>query len=123
MAKKILIVDDDKYIRELYEEILKTEGYEVMTADNGQTGLDLILANQFDLVLLDIMMPKLDGLGVLTELKDKPEKASVPIVLLTNLANDPNIEQAVKDSQAKSYLVKSDFTPDEFLGKIKSFIN
>ena len=122
MAKKILIIDDDRYIRELYEEVLKNEGFEVTTALDGEAGLDLILKNSFDLILLDVMMPKLDGLGVLAQLRNNPKKPATPIVLLTNLANDPNIAEVIKNSQAKSYLIKSDFTPDEFLNKVKTFL-
>ena len=69
MPQKILIVDDDLYLRELYEEILKDAGYDVETAINGEEGLTKLLSPSYNLALLDVMMPKLDGVGVLTKLK------------------------------------------------------
>lgn len=123
MSQKILIVDDDRYIHELYEEVLREAGFEVTTATNGEDGLKMILADGYDLVLLDIMMPKLDGLGVLEKIAEMPNRPSTPIVLLTNLANDPNVIEAMNKTLAKSYLVKSDLTPDEFLEKVRGFLS
>ena len=122
MSKKILIIDDDLYIRELYEELLRDEGYDVTAAVDGQEGLQKISGGGFDLVLLDVMMPKIDGVGILTKLTETPPKIkNGPIILLTNLANDPVIDQA-KALGAKDFFIKSDHTPDEFLEKIKGYL-
>lgn len=122
MAKKVLIIDDDTYIRELYDELLKQEGYEVETAKDGETGLQKIQAGGYDLVLLDIMLPKLDGHGILVKLKESPPKnPNGPIIILTNLANDPIIEESVKLGAKASY-IKSDHTPEEFLEMIKKHL-
>lgn len=120
MPKKILIVDDDQYIREFYEELLSEAGYEVSTANDGQKGLELMQVGGYDLVILDVIMPKLDGIGILTQLQESPPKAkNGPIILLTNLANDPAVQEA-KDKGAHSALTKSNITPEDFLATVRS---
>lgn len=116
---KILVVDDDQYIRELYEEVLKDAGYEVESAMDGEEGFEKMQRGGYDLILLDIMMPRLDGLGVLNKLQELPEKPkNGKIVVLTNLAHDPVIKDATAKG-ASSYLIKADLTPDQLLEKIK----
>jgi len=120
---KILIADDDLYIRELYEEILKDAGYEVDISVDGQECLDKLSTTNYELVLLDIMMPKKDGLAVLNDLKNLPaEKKRGKIVVLTNLAHDPVLKDALANGAA-GYLIKADMTPDVLLEKIKSYLN
>ena len=120
--KKVLIVDDDLYIRELYEELLKDEGYEVTTGSDGAEGLTKMSEGGYDLVLLDVMMPKIDGVGILQKLAETPAKSpNGPIIILTNLANDPVIDEAKKLGAQDSF-IKSDHTPDEFLGKVKEYL-
>ncbi|MBP6884918.1 MAG: response regulator [Candidatus Pacebacteria bacterium] len=117
--QKILIIEDDQYIRELYEGVLTDAGYDVTTANDGQEGLTKIEDAQFDLVLLDVMMPNLDGIGVLKELHTKNEKAlPFTVILLTNLAHDAVIDEALSLG-AKGYLTKSELNPDEFLEQVK----
>ena len=119
---RILIVDDDLYLRELYEEILKGEGYEVQTAEDGEEGLKKIGAGQFDLVLLDVMMPKLDGLGLLSKLSEAPPRDKQPvIILLTNLGQDPAVKDALTKG-AKGYLVKAELTPDQVVAEVKKYV-
>lgn len=119
--KKILIVDDDQFLRDLYEEILKDAGYEVDMAVDGEDGLAKIQATAYDLILLDIMMPKLDGLGVLKRLKETPTAHKNNIVMLTNLAHNPIVKE-VMDLGAISYLIKADMTPDQLLDNVKKVI-
>lgn len=122
MAKKILLVDDDQYIRELYVEVLKDAGYEVTPAVDGEDALAKLTTGGYDLVLLDIMMPKLDGIGVLKSLKEKP--ATTPngaVILLTNLAHDPVLKEATSLG-AKSFLIKADITPDQLIQKVKEYL-
>jgi CheY-like chemotaxis protein len=122
MAKRILFVDDDLYIRDLYEEVLKEKGYDVDTAINGEEGLAKLQEGGYDLVLLDVMMPTLDGIGVLEELQKKPAKnPNGPIVLLTNLGLDPLIKSA-KAKGVSSYLVKSDLTPGDLVTTVKKLV-
>ncbi len=122
MAKRILIIDDDLYIRELYEEVLKSAGYEVMGATDGKDGLTKIAEGGFDLILLDIMMPQVDGLQVLQTLKKTPpKKPNGKIILLTNLSHDPTIQEGL-NAGAATYLIKADVTPDQLVGKIKELL-
>lgn len=119
MSKKILLVDDDLYIRELYDEILKGEGFDVETTADGKTGLEMILANTYDLILLDIMLPKLDGIGIISKLKEAKSSISLKsIVFLTNLAHDPVVKEAL-DLGVHSCLIKSDITPEDLVNHVK----
>jgi len=119
MAKHILVVDDDEYIRELYEEVLKDAGFTVDIAVDGQDGYDKITSTHYDLVMLDIMMPKLDGVQLLKKLAD--ENIHPHVVLLTNLAHDPVMKEG-KSLGALAYLIKADMTPDQLVEQIKRYV-
>lgn len=122
MNKKILVIDDDLYIRELYQEILVSAGFSVSTAIDGEDGLQKLTTDEFDLILLDLMMPKIDGLGVLKALKqDLVKEISSPILLLSNMGKEPVIDEALKNGVA-DYLVKSDINPDQLLSFIKKYL-
>jgi len=122
MNKKILIVEDDTYLRDLYEEVLKEDGFSVKIAVDGEEGLVTALEGGHDLILLDIMMPKLDGLGFLKSLKEKNALSkNGPIILLTNLAHDPVIKEGL-DLGAKDFIVKSEITPDDLVKKVKDYL-
>lgn len=122
--KKILLVEDDQFTRELYDEVLKNAGYDVTTAINGAEGLNHIRSGGYDLILLDVMMPKMDGLEVLRSLRDEPPKIkNGPIVLLTNLTNDPVFNSAYGlNVGVHDHLVKSDITPGDLLVKVNKFL-
>jgi len=122
MAKKLIVVDDDLYIRELYEEILKDEGYTVDTASNGEDALNKLKQGGYDIVLLDIMMTKLDGLGVMDALnKTQPPVKNGPIILLTNLDHDPLIKDAMSKG-ASAFIIKADITPADLLSQVKKYL-
>lgn len=119
MADRILVIDDDMYIRDIYEEVLKDAGYEVTIAENGAVGLEKLMEGGYNLVLLDIMMPKLDGLGVLTKLRETPPKTpNGPILLLTNLDHDPILDEA-KKLGAKDHILKADILPPMLVEIVK----
>lgn len=118
-SKRILVVDDEQYIRELYEEVLKTEGYQVDTASDGKEALEKIMEGGYHLITLDVIMPLLDGLGILTQLKKTPpKKKNGPIILLTSLANDPAVKQALENG-AQKVVIKTDITPKQFVDLVK----
>ncbi len=122
MAKKVMVVDDDLYIRELYEEILKDEGYIVDTASNGEEALSKLKLGGYDITLLDIMMPKLDGLGVMDALTMTPPPVkNGPIILLTNLDHDPLIKDAMARGAA-AFIIKADITPADLLTQVKKYL-
>lgn len=119
--KKILLVEDDQFTRELYEEVLKDAEFEVGTAVDGLDGLAKIRSGGYSLILLDVMMPKMDGLDVLRSLMNEPPKVqNGPIILLTNLTNDPVIDTAY-GLNARGHLVKSDITPGELVEHVKKY--
>lgn len=122
MAKKVLLIEDDQFTRELYMDVFTNEGFEMDSAPDGEAGLVKAREGGYDLILLDVMMPKLDGLGVLKGLKTTPPtKPNGPILLLTNLAHDPVVQEALATG-AKDYLVKAEYNPDELLEKLKVYL-
>ncbi len=120
---RILVIDDDKDIQDIYTEFLTQAGYQVDNAHDGQEGLTKILQGGYDLILLDIMMPKIDGLGLLKKLKENPPQNvyNGPIIVLSALDQDYIITQAL-NLGAKGYLKKSGMTPDQALNKISEFL-
>ena len=122
-VEKILVIEDDQFLRELYEELLKGEGYSVELAEDGEKGLSKFLEGGYSLVLLDIMLPKIDGLEILRKAKDsKPKKENGPVVLLTNLGQDSIIKEGFSLG-VSGYLVKSAMNPDQVLKEVKVFLN
>lgn len=120
--KKILLVEDDQFLREFYQELLQEEGYFVDIAAEGESALKKIQEGTFHLILLDIMLPKLDGLQILQNLKITPPKVgNGPIVVLTNLGQDSIIKQCF-ELGAQGYLIKSALNPDQVLTEIKSYL-
>lgn len=119
---KILIVEDDQFLREFYQELLSGEGFTVDVAPDGEVALSKIQQGGWNLVILDIMLPKKDGLQILKDLKINPPKEKIgPIVVLTNLGNDAIINQAFQLG-ATGYLIKSAMNPDEVLAEVKNFL-
>lgn len=121
--KRILIVEDDQFIRELYNEILQAEGYSTALAVDGEEGLAKVMMGGWDLILLDVMLPKKDGLQILRDSKASPPKApNGPIVVLTNLGSEDVIKQAFALGAA-GYLIKSSMNPDQVLLEVKNFLS
>lgn len=106
----VLIIEDDALLSHMYLKVFEAAGYKVTTADNGQDGLDAARASRPDVVLLDIMMPKLNGIETLKQFKADDKLKGVPIVVLTNLAGHNDVELALKLGAVK-YLVKSENRP------------
>lgn len=116
---KILLIEDDEMLREMYETKFKSEGYNIITADNGADGLKLALSNEYKLVLLDVILPQLDGFSVLEEMK--ANKLTTPVVLLTNLGTDFDRTKGEKMGAA-NYLVKANMTPDQIVTIVKKYL-
>lgn len=120
---RILIVEDDQFLRDFYQELLSSEGYTVDVAADGEEGLMKMSQGGWNLVLLDIMLPKKDGLQILQDLQARgPLKPNGPIVALTNLGNDTVINQAFSFG-ANGYLIKSAMNPDGVLTEIDNFLH
>lgn len=120
-SKKILIIEDDFFIRELYLRQLQKEGFEVSGSADGADGL--VQANNLkpDLILLDIMLPKLNGLDLLRTLKTKPETQNIPVILLSNLGQDSVVKEGFTLG-AEGYLIKSAYTPSQIIEEVKNFM-
>jgi two-component system alkaline phosphatase synthesis response regulator PhoP len=118
---KILIVEDEAVINKAYTEELRDEGFEVITATNGRDGLELALGEKPDLILLDILMPIMDGLTMMDQLREKNEYGkNVPIILLTNMSpGEEKIMTAIVKNEPAYYLVKSDWNLSGVLEKIR----
>lgn len=119
--KKILLVDDDKTFCEMYKLRLEASGYEVVIAEDGEKALVLAMDEKPDVILLDIMMPKINGLDVLDLLKTTPETKEIPVIVLTALIKDINEIRSLM-SGAASYLVKSEIMPAQVVEKIEEVL-
>jgi len=114
-GEKVLIVEDDQYIREMYALLLRKDGYEVTEAPDGAVGLAEADQGGFDVILLDLMMPQMDGLGFLRGLKKDPaKKKNGPIIIMSNLAYSDAKDEAI-ELGAAGFLVKADLDPKEVL--------
>lgn len=118
MMKKILLIEDEQQVRENIQELLEAAGFEVIEAKNGHIGIDLAKAREPDLILCDVMMPEMDGFGVLTALRQDSVMASIPFIFLTAKAAKSDFRQGM-DMGADDYITKP-FTRAELLGAIAS---
>ena|SRR3990167_4323902 len=119
--KHILLVEDDEFLAELYATKLNLEGFEVSLAADGEKGLKSAKEKKPDLILLDIVLPKMDGFEVLRQLKLDKNVKSVPVILLTNLSQKDEVNRGLSLG-ADDYLIKAHFMPSEVIKKIKQVI-
>jgi DNA-binding response OmpR family regulator len=118
---KILLIEDEMRLHKMFENVFKEAGFELISAYDGITGLQLAEEKSPCLILLDLILPRKNGFEVLSELKKNPRLASIPIVILTNLEGPQDVEKAFSLG-AYIYLVKSNYSIDELLEKIKEII-
>lgn len=122
MGKKILLIEDDPFLLEIYSKKLEEAGYVVEVATDGENGLNRIVELHPNLVLLDIILPKLAGLDVLARIKQDKSLEKIPVVILSNLGMDEEIKRAMALG-ADAYLIKSHYTPSEVVVKVGEVIN
>ena len=118
---KILMVDDDKMLIDLYKERLELAGYQVEVSRDGEEGLAKIHTSKPDLVLLDIMMPKVNGYEALASIKSDPATKDIPVIILSALMRDVNKSKAV-ESGADDYIIKSEAMPADVIKKIEAVL-
>ncbi len=118
MPKKILFIEDESALQKTFGEILKQEGYEMISALDGEIGLRLAKSKKPDLILLDLILPKVHGFDVLKELKGNPATKEIPVIILTNLEKLEDVEKAL-ELGATTYLFKVNYTLEEVVEKIK----
>lgn len=118
---RILLVEDEQYLRELYQEILAEQGYSVDTAADGEEGFNKVKQGGWDLVILDIILPKMNGLEIMRKIKaDPPVKPNKKIVFLTNLDKDEEIKEALQ--LGDGYFIKSQITPGSLVSELKGYL-
>jgi CheY-like chemotaxis protein len=115
---KVLLVEDDPIIIRLYEKILKLEGFEVEMADNGLAALEILPIFKPEIILLDIMMPTMNGVEFLGKMHENPEMQKIPVIVLTNVA-DSDVTLAAVNAGAALILIKSQTEPDDVVTAIK----
>ena len=120
-AKKILLCEDDELLREMYALKLEKAGYEVVKAVDGQESLDKAKGENPKLILLDVMMPKMDGFQVLQNLRKESKLSKTPIIMLTNLGQEEDIKKG-QEFGATDYVVKSNVTPQQVVEKVEKTI-
>lgn len=121
-AKKILLVEDEKFIADLYARQLTNSGLTVTVAYDGISGFKFITTQQFDLVLLDIMLPGMNGLELLKEWKQKNPQATLPVLLLTNLGQEAVIKEGFSLG-AQGYLIKASYTPAQVVAEVQNALS
>lgn len=118
---KILIVEDDKFLRELIVKKLVKENFETVEANDGEEGFKMILSEKPDLILLDLILPGIDGFEVLSRVKADDSLKNIPVIVLSNLGQREDVEKCVKLG-ATDYMVKAHFTPIEIIEKVKTVL-
>jgi len=121
MAKKILIIEDEELMINLLERKLAQEGYKVETARDGEEGLGKMRKEKPDLILLDIVMPKMGGFEVMEEMQKDNELKDIPIIVISNSGQPVELDKA-KELGARDWLIKTEFDPQEVIDKVKNQI-
>lgn len=117
----VLLVEDEKDIRDVYSAYLKSEGFGVVEAEDGEVAVTKAQTEPWDLMLLDLMLPKVDGLKVLKTVKETLKTASKPVLLLTNLGDEAIISRTFEYG-ADGYLIKAEITPDKIVAELRKFL-
>ena len=118
---KVLVIEDDKFLRELISQKLIKEGFSVEGAVDGEEGVKKVKESRPGVILLDLILPGIDGFEVLSRIKGDPSVASIPVIILSNLGQKEDVERGLKLG-AVDYLVKAHFTPGEIIEKINNIL-
>ena len=116
--KKILFIEDESALQKTFGEILRIEKYEMVSALDGETGLKLAQTEKPDLIILDLVLPKLHGFEVLRRVKEDEKTKDIPVIVLTNLETMTDVEKAI-ELGAMTYLVKANYSLEEIINKVK----
>lgn len=118
---KILITEDDPLLVKMYKTKLESEGYEVYVGKDGQEGLEIAIKQTPDLIILDMMLPRLSGVDFLAKLRQSATSKDIPVIVLSNLSQEDEVERA-KQYGVKDYLIKTNFTPSQVIAKVKQYV-
>jgi len=117
----VLVIEDDVFLANIYKTKFEMEGFKISLADNGEAGFVEIKKKKPDIVLLDILMPKMDGFAVLEKIKADEAIKSTPVILLTNLGQKDDVDKGL-EMGAAGYLIKAHFKPSEVVDKVKEVL-
>lgn len=118
---RICIVEDDEDLRGIYALKFRNQGFEVIEAEDGEVGLKVIGEQNPDLILLDVMLPKVNGFEVLRRIKQDDKLKAIPVFILSNLGQDQEVKQGL-DLKADKYFIKVHYTPEEIVEKVREFM-
>lgn len=121
MAKKILLIEDEKTITDVLSKRLTQEGYQIAVAENGEEGLRMMKENKPDLILLDVVMPRMGGFEVMEEMNKDPELKEIPVIIVSNSGQPVEVNKA-QELGVKDWLIKTEFDPQEVIEKVKKQI-
>ena len=119
---KVLVVDDDPFILEMYVIKFKEQGFIIDTATDGKTALDKIAVNEPDIMLLDVVMPRMDGFDVIKKIRESKTPHTFKIIFLTNFGQKEDVDRGMQLG-ADGYIIKAHFTPSEVVAKVKEVLN
>lgn len=123
VGHRVLLVEDDYFIQDIYQRAFITAGYQVTVASDGEEGMNKALVGPYDIILLDIMLPKMTGIEVLRKLRDRTASTfKTPILLITNLGQEEVIKEAFAIG-ADGYLIKAQVTPADVIEEVKTFLS
>ena len=120
-SKKVLIIEDDKFLAKMLSRMLESHKYEVVLASNGKEGLVKASSDDINLILLDIMLPDIDGFDLLETLKTQDKTKKTPVIIISNLGQPEDMQQG-RSLGAKDYLVKSDLSLDDVVKKVRKYL-
>jgi len=119
--KKILIIEDEVVLAEMYKEKLEKEGFEVFLASEIGEGIEIAKKEKPDLILLDVLLPRENGVSFLEKIKNEEEIKSIPVIVFSNY-DDPQTKKKAFELGVKEYLIKANYTPGEIVEKIKKYL-
>ena len=119
MAIKVLLIEDDIFLKKVIKRKLLKEGYKILEALDGREGINKIKGEKPDLVLLDLVLPEMNGFEVLSQIKKDKTLAKIPVIILSNLGEEEDIKKGL-EMGAVDYLIKAKFTPGEIMERIEN---
>ncbi|MFA6485849.1 MAG: response regulator [Candidatus Magasanikbacteria bacterium] len=118
----VLIVEDDVFLSQIYQKKFEIEGFKLVTADNGEKAFTEAKKKKPDIILLDILLPKMDGFAVLEKIKNDREIQNIPVILLTNLGQKEDVDKGLEVGAA-DYLIKAHVKPSEVVDRVRKILN
>lgn len=118
---RLLLVEDDRFLRKAAEVMLRRNGFEVLTAEDGEAGLAVARAERPALILLDLIMPRMQGFEVIEHLKREPDTAAIPVIVMSNLGQESDVQRAM-DAGAVAYVVKSNVALNDLADRVRDIL-